>query len=375
MTQAFLDQISMTPPLIADALGGYRDAVRLVLSTPEIYAIRRVVIFGSGDSHIAGLAAQSFFEAVTGLDVLVQTALEVSRHTAVAKSDAWIRSTLFIAISNSGEAARVVEAARRLKSRSGKVMALTAAPEGRLAGSSALHLLTPAMQLPRSPGYATFLAVVLMLQMLALRFGEVRMHVTMDEAQALRRRMEDCVAALPAITSALAEPTRQAAQAVSGKRAFELLGTGPGLAMAAFGAAKLVEAAGVHASAVDLEEWAHLNYFVADPADTVTMLVLPAGGAARDRAAEIARYATTLGRPLITIGQALPHVAGTMLEILSDDPESLSPLRLATPLALFAAELSHAIGAEHGRGNAGPWADSRGAATVQASTISEDLTP
>lgn len=373
MTQAFLDQISMAPPLLTDALAGYRDAVRLVLSTPEIYAIRRVVILGSGDSRIVGAAAAAFFEDVTGLDVLVETALETSRYTAVAKSDGWIRSTLFIAISNSGEAARVVEAARRLARRGARVLAITSAPDGRLAQASTLRLLTPAMTLPRSPGYATFLAVLLMLQMLALRFGEVRMHVTMDQAQALRQRLAASLAALPDLTTALGTVARQAAQSVAGKVCYEVLGAGPGLAMADFAAAKLLEAVGVHATAIDLEEWAHLNYFTAEPAKTVTILILPANGAARDRATEIARYIRTLGRPLIAIGQPLPDSEGIVLETPSDDPESLSSLRLATPISLFAAELAIAVGAEHGRGNSGPWADSRGAATVQGSTIVEDL--
>ncbi|MHA6691377.1 SIS domain-containing protein [Devosia sp. A449] len=373
MTKDFAEHIRLTPALLAEHFQGLRDIVRLVLTTPEIHAIRRVVIFGSGDSLIVGAACKEFFETVTGLDVSAVSAMSVSRYLSEARSDDWLRSTLFIGISNSGEAARAVEATRRLRARSAKVLALTANPNSRLAQAASHVAVLPAVSLPRSPGYFSFMLMLLALQMLALRFGEVLMTITMDEAQAHRQTLQGDIAALETLQTELRPKIAELARRFSGQPVFELLGAGPSLAVAEFGAAKLMEAVGRHGVPVDLEEWAHIHYFVTD-LSTPTILILPAGGAGTERASEILTYLETLGRPVIVVGGAIAGVTHpdlTLLPVVSAGAENLSPLLHVVPLTMLADELSTVLDVVHGRGFVGPWADGQQAASVQGSKISE----
>jgi glucosamine--fructose-6-phosphate aminotransferase (isomerizing) len=189
----------------------------------------------------------------------------------------------------------------------------------------------------------------------------------MDEAMALRRQLAGLADLIEAGLDAAATAAAELADRWAGASGLDLLGSGPGRASADYGAAKLLEAAGVRAYGQDIEEFVHLHYFAADT--TIPVLLVAAGdSAARSRAAEVAKLLETLGRPAATLTDE--PLAGLQLPHAGDVPEIFQPLLHIAPLALFADELMRRRGEEPGRGGRGGWIDSAGGATTRDSAIS-----
>ena len=60
-------QVYSLPSLIREQFWPLEAHVRKVLTTPEIYSLRSVLITGSGDSHMAGSAAAPAFVEFAGI--------------------------------------------------------------------------------------------------------------------------------------------------------------------------------------------------------------------------------------------------------------------------------------------------------------------
>lgn len=354
------EQIIATPPALKAGFEALERDVRLVLPTPLIYRTRRIILIGSGDSYFAAKAAEMALMAHAGLPVEVRTPLEAGRYHSTFSTRRDLENTLVIAISNSGAAARVCEAAALYRQAGAQVLAITKNAAGRLAGTADYKLVVAVPSLPSAPGFGPYLFAMVALQLLAVRFGEVRMGMTMDQAQALRSTLLGHFDDLAAAIVAADQPARALAEQLAGAKVFEFLGGGPSRAVADYGAAKLLEAAGRHATGIDLEEWTHLNYFDAAPRDVATLMVLPPNGRSDSRAAELRVYIDKLGRQV------------GVLPIAAAIDELWSPLLTSAPLALFAAHLSALDGAEYGRGSKGAWDDSSDASTVQNSAMFGD---
>ena len=355
------DQILATPEALKAGFEALEYDARLVLPTPLIYRTKRIVLIGSGDSYFAAKAAEMALIAHTGLPVEVRTPLEAGRYHAAFSARRDIENTLIIALSNSGAAARVSEAAALYRQAGASVLVVTKNAESRLAGHADHKLVVAVPALPPAPGFGPYLFAMVALQLLAVRIGEVRMAMTMDEAQALRGKLLGHFDDLAETIAAADTPARHLAERLSDARLFEFLGGGISRAVADYAAAKLLEASGRHAVGIDLEEWTHLNYFDATPAEIATLLVLPTGGRSQSRADELRVYIDKLGRKVATVGTDLP-VAGTIDELWS-------PLLTSAPVALLAAHLAAQDGAEYGRGARGAWSDSADASTVQKSAM------
>jgi glutamine---fructose-6-phosphate transaminase (isomerizing) len=370
------EQIFATPGALLAGFDALELNARLAVETPDIYRTRRIVLTGSGDSYFAAKAAEAACWVDGQIGAEVRTPLEAGRYASQLLPIREIENTLVIALSNSGGAARVAEAATLWRNAGARVLAVTKNKSGRLAGLADRTLLLPVPDLPNAPGFGPYLFAMLGLQLFGIRFGEVRMTITMDEAQALRGRLKRHLGDLEALIAALDEPARRVAEATSSKALFEFVGAGPNLAVAEFGAAKLLEATGRHALARDLEEWTHLNYFDKAPGEVATIVAVSAGSVAQGRAVELLAYMHKLGRSLVVVGagetaDTARQLGHAVLSIAPEIPERWSPLYTSAAMALVAAHLSELDGAEYGRGGKAPWDDSVTAATVQQSGIWE----
>ncbi|MDR3475504.1 MAG: SIS domain-containing protein [Devosia sp.] len=373
---AMRDQILATPSALAGAFDEMERVVRLILTTPEIYRARRIVLTGSGDSYFAAKAVELALLQHTGLPIEVRPPLEAGRYHAQLSSARDLENTLVIAISNSGAAARVTEAARLYRECGALVLAVTKDPASRLAGVASRTLVLPVPPLPSAPGFGPFLFAVVALLLLGIRIGEVRLGMTMDEAQALRRQLQQGIASLAEVVGLADEHARSAAAGFAQRPVSEVLGAGPGFAVADYGAAKLLEAAGRHSYARELEEWAHLNYFDARPDEIATTLIIAADSRAQSRAVELLGYLDKLGRSITVVGGGPAADVATSLGhrvilVTAAVPELWSPLLLSAPVALIAAHLAEMTGAAYGRSGDGRWSDSANAATVQKSAVWE----
>jgi glutamine---fructose-6-phosphate transaminase (isomerizing) len=124
-----------------------------------------------------------------------------------------------------------------------------------------------------------------------------------------------------------------------------------------FSAAKLVEAVGVNAIGQELEEWAHIQFFLRRP-QPPTLLIAPPGRCS-DRAAELLGVIGRLGSSVAVVGSrddaALKRQSPDYFSMCGTAEEALTPLLTSMPVELLACHLAYVCGERFFR------ADGRGA--------------
>ncbi len=366
-------QVDSLPQLIRDEIWEIEARTRKAISTPQMFALRSLILVGSGDSFMAAQAAASAFVEFAGILPHVQTSLHAARYTAPALGPQPPHTPLVLAVSNSGEAARLVEAVLAFNRQGALTVALTANPQSRLGQAARICIPLRLPPFDPAPGVRSYIVSLLALQMLAIRFAEVRGRMTMDEAMTLRNELAGSADAIERTLAESDAACRSLAERWRDLPAFEFLAGGPNLGTATYGAAKILEAVGRHAAAVDTEEWNHLNYFVGRPEETATLLFSGAAFGTQARAREVAGYLPTLERPWATLGDEPLPAAPAHLPVHCPLRESLSPVVYAAPVALLAAYLNEMTGEPYGRGSTGRWIDSREGAAVRHSAIDPAL--
>ena len=133
MTENYMLKETLSyPSMIREVIEPLRVQAQQVLRDETIREIDCIYIYGSGDSlNAAVCAAQSFWE-YAGVPAYPLTAMQASRYTAPCLDRARAARTLTICISNSGEAARSVEASMAMHAVGTISMAITANPNSRV---------------------------------------------------------------------------------------------------------------------------------------------------------------------------------------------------------------------------------------------------
>lgn len=364
------DQVYSLPALIREQIWTLEAKTRKVLTTPEIFATRHIVLTGCGDSHISAMATELAFMEFARVHTQALNAMHASHYSARYGNWQYPQNPLVLAVSNSGEVARVVEAVKRYTEYGALTVAITGNLQSRLAVQADRIVETNIPSFVSAPGVRSYVVSLLTLYLMAVRFGEVRGNLTADEAMILRRELESTADAMETVVNTLDEPLKELAGEWSEFSNFEVLGSGPDRGTAAYGAAKLLEAVGFHALHQDVEEWVHLDYFVADSAHTATFVMCPDDSPATSRVEEIEGYLQNLKRPyVIFTGRSGSQRFKRSLTLIPEIRPVFAPLLYSVPLALFAAHLSQYVGASYGRGAAGLWADCRDGLTTRHSAI------
>ena len=395
-------QVMSLPDLIETQYEDLEPKTRTVLSFQEIFNVQRIVLTGCGDSFAACMAEKYAFEALAGIPAEAVPALELARYYDEKQLGVDCRNPLVIAVSNSGNVSRVAEAAARARKHGAYVLGVTGHPESALGQNSdkVLHLAIPSFE--SAPGTRSYLVSVMALLLLAIRFGEVRMRYTMDEAMCMRDDIRQQGEKLRALLPGMDEVCAETAEKWAAFPCFEFVGGGADYAGAWFGHAKILEAAGRFATAVNVEDWFHLNYFLRDTEHTGTVLLAGSMNPAKSRIREFLQYAGDLGRPLIVITDG-ETTESTVTAAETEDGAALKPLCAAeggtdhrplcvpegtavirvpsakypmtlplthfVPLCLFAGELSELLGESYGRGSEGLFAGSAGGRGVNVSAV------
>lgn len=294
----------------------------------------RIYLVGCGDSWYSGMVTRLAYETWAGIPVEVMQALEFSRYYyAFAPYNA-----LLVAISNSGQVARTVEAVRCGKKRGLKAVVGTGQLDSLLAqeGEQVFDL----MYTERRPGPGTnsYLASILLHYCIALRIAEVRGRMTtaqvaekLDQIAATAEGMAVTIAANQSVLMEMQAQFNQSDRVV-------VIGGGPNYGTALFYMAKILEAANVHAIGQELEEWAHEHFFGTD-ASTWTLVIAPPG-ASLNRAREQLWAVNQMGSRSVAICDSRDHetaqLAQYALFVDGCQDEILSPLTYAIPGELFA---------------------------------------
>jgi len=368
-----LDHATGLPDMIRGETMRLEGHVRRLIPTPDTYRLRQIILTGCGDSLIAGYSVATALRAWTGLAVQAMPAMEASRYLDTPPVQADARGILVLCISNSGEAARVVEAAQRLRAIGALTLAVTNSPASRLAQAAELVIDLSIPQGSTGANARGHAAALMTLWLIGIRIAEVRMRITMEEADARRALIARQADPVERSLAACAAVCARAADRWSGHRNADLLGSGPCLGAAQFAAAKLVETTGIHASAQDIEEFHHLNYFVDRPAEMPTIVFTATDAAAASRTRELAGTLHDLGRPTLLITDAAADTSSPQNQHLHlqlpTAEEWVLPLLHLAPAIMLAASWAEKAGCTPFRGHAGAWAGAQQGRLVRESFI------
>ena len=126
-------QVKSLPELIRSEFETLDMRVRRLLNHNECLSVKRIVITGCGDSHMAGLAAELAFEQIAGIPTEPMTAMQAARYGTPHFEKLFPRNPLTIGISVSGTVARTREALALARNAGALTVAVTANPDSPLA--------------------------------------------------------------------------------------------------------------------------------------------------------------------------------------------------------------------------------------------------
>lgn len=369
-------QVESLPELIEQQYEDLEPKTRTVMSFQEIFNIQRIVLTGCGDSLAAAMATKHAFEMLTGIPVEVVTAIELSRLYCKKHLGIDCRNPLVIAVSNSGTGARVEEAVMRARKHGCFVLGVTGNEDSPLGRNSDKILKLDIPSFEGAPGTRSYLVSVMSLLLLAIRFGEVRLNYTMDQAMAYREDMKKQGQALRELLPQMEETCAQVAEEWKDFSCYDFIGAGFDYATAWFGHAKILEATGKFAMHINTEEWFHLNFFARNAREMGTVVVANTTNPCHSRSKEMVKYANELHRPLVVItdGDASDFNGEEAVYIKVPKPEYpiTMPITHFAPVCLIAAYISEIIGEKYGRGCEGDWSFCEGGACVKNSEIIVD---
>ena len=338
--------------LIREVIRLVEPQVRKVISKEVATATTKVIMTGCGDSHYAGVGARLAFDMYSGVPTEPMESLEFSRYGV----DFAPPNALVLGISNSGAVSRTIETLVRARKRNLHTVAVTGSAESALARAGEASIIQTVPQLAReernpfaggvpygagSLGLGNFVASLLTMYLVAFRLGEVRGHITEKDGQRLRNSLEGLEASLDTTAATNEAAAKELAERLWNVDAFYFLGGGPSYATALFSAAKLFEQPNLNGVPIELEEWAHEQYFLTRPGTPIFVICPP--GRSHDRALEQIRGARDMGGTVIGVCEEGDDVVRSSVDlalpISGRIPEEFSPLAYIIPPMLFATAL------------------------------------
>jgi len=329
--ELMLDEIKSAPEVLRNQLAAGATSAATLAESLAQSGVNNIYMTGCGDSYLAGAAAALAFARHAGIAAEAIHALDIARYRVRYLP----ANSAVLCVSSSGEVGRTIEAAAQARAFGHRVIALTANPGSRLAAEATDMLPLKFEALGNTPGTISYLAMLVTLFDLSLRWGAARGTAIAPVRAALEGAPE-----LVAQTIARSdEPTARLADRLRHRAAITFIGAGPNEASARFGAAKLFEGAQMRGVATNLEEWAHGEYFVSG--DGTPVVVVAPAGASSDRVAEILEELAFVNADATLITDAPPtNSTANVIELAPGLPEEFSPLLAALPLSLLAFYLA-----------------------------------
>ncbi|MBS7287602.1 MAG: glutamine--fructose-6-phosphate transaminase (isomerizing) [Candidatus Freyarchaeota archaeon] len=313
------------------------EAVKVISEANHVY------LTGAGTSNHAAVAGKYMMARLASKmmhPVLSSEFYEVLQ-------DLLSNDSAVIAITQSGETADTLEAAKYAKSKGAKVLAIT-----NVVGSSVTRIADAVLYTRAGPevGVAatkTFLSQLALLALLALRLGELNNALGDVELERMKQKIYEVPSLVSEAIRLTEEKAKLLAKKYSSRRSFFFLGRGINVATAMEGALKLKEISYVHAEAYPAGESKHGPIalvrkgfpvvFVAPPDETKSKIV----GNIMEMKAR--------GANIISLTQE----GEKEVEQLSDDvfilpatPAPLTPITYTVPLQLFAYYMAVERGAD-----------------------------
>lgn len=348
-----LKEIEEQPGAVADTLIGHFDQTpgqdgRIVLdeqrlSDQELRDVEKVFVVACGSAYHSGLVAKYAIEHWTRLPVEVELASEFRYRDPVLD-----RSTLVVAVSQSGETADTLEAVRHAKSQKARVLAVCNTNGAQIPRESDAVLYTRAGPEIGVASTKAFLAQVTANLLVGLALAQARGTKYPDEVAREFAELE----AMPKLVDRVLETAPQVraiARELARERTILFLGRHVGYPVALEGALKLKELAYMHAEGFAAGELKHGPIaLIEDRLPVIVVMPSPKGRAVlHAKLLSNIREIQARGARTIVIAEEgddlVRPFADDLIEIPSA-PTLYQPLLSTVPLQIFAAEVAQARG-------------------------------
>lgn len=366
-------QVFSLPELMKQQYEDLEPKTRKVFTFQEIFNVQRIILTGCGDSFAAGMSAKYVLEMLTGIPTEVVSAIELSRFYSTEHLGVDSRNPLVIAVSNSGSAARISEAVQRARKYDCYVLGITENADSPLAQYSDKIIQLNIPEFESAPGTRSYLVSVMVLLLLAIRWGEVRNRYTMEQAMDYRLDIQNQGVLLQALLPEMETVCMQVAEKWQAFPCYDFVGSGFDYATAWFGQAKMLEATGKFAMHINAEEWFHLNFFVREATRMGTVVIGNTTSPGLSRTKELVTYANKLGRPLVVITDGgkedFNEEQAIYIKVPSPKYPISMPLTQFAPVCLIASYIAVLTSEKYGRGCEGKWSFCKDGAGVKNSEI------
>jgi glutamine---fructose-6-phosphate transaminase (isomerizing) len=343
-----LKEIAEQPTAVADTLLGHFVDNRIVLdeqrlSDQELREIDKVFVVACGTAYHSGLLAKYAIEHWTRLPVEVELASEFRYRDPVLD-----RSTLVVAISQSGETADTLEAVRHAKEQKAKVLAICNTNGSQIPRECDAVLYTRAGPEIGVASTKTFLAQITANYLVGLALAQARGTKYPDEVEREYRELE----AMPALVARVIDeiaPVAALAHRFAQASTILFLGRHVGYPVALEGALKLKELAYMHAEGFAAGELKHGPIaLIEDGLPVIVVMPSPKSSAMlHSKLLSNIREIQTRGAITIVIAEEGDDTVRPYADHLFEIPAVstlFQPLLSTIPLQVFAASVAQARG-------------------------------
>jgi glucosamine--fructose-6-phosphate aminotransferase (isomerizing) len=341
-------EIFEQPRAIADALLGRHDAAgRLQLdevriSDDELREVDKIIIIACGTAFYAGLVAKYAIEHWTRIPCEVELAHEFRYRDPILT-----RSTLVVAISQSGETADTLQAIRHARQQRSKVLAICNTNGSTIPRESDAVIYThagPEIGVASTKGFMTQMVAA---YLLGLYLAQVRGTSYADEIARIVAELGDMPGHVQRLLDS-ADDLYALAEELQDTRSVLFLGRHVGFPIALEGALKLKELAYLHAEGFAAGELKHGPIALIEPGLPVFCVVPPQGrDQLHDKMVSAIQEIRARGARTIVLVEdddtGIEEFADTILR-LPRVSTLLQPVLAVVPLQLFACELASRLG-------------------------------
>ncbi|MDT5151536.1 MAG: hypothetical protein QOI01_3269 [Mycobacterium sp.] len=343
-----LKEIAEQPAAVADTLLGHFVDGRIVLdeqrlSDQELREIDKVFIVACGTAYHSGLLAKYAIEHWTRLPVEVELASEFRYRDPVLD-----RSTLVIAISQSGETADTLEAVRHAKEQKAKVLAICNTNGSQIPRECDAVLYTRAGPEIGVASTKTFLAQVAANYLVGLALAQARGTKYPDEVQREFDELEGMPDLIARVLTCM-KPVTDLAHRFASSSTVLFLGRHVGYPVALEGALKLKELAYMHAEGFAAGELKHGPIaLIEDGLPVIVVMPSPKNAAVlHSKLLSNIREIQARGAVTIVIAEEGDDTVRPYADHLIEIPAVstlFQPLLSTIPLQVFAAGVAQARG-------------------------------
>lgn len=349
------EQVYSIPDLFDETFKRIEEATHDIITTPEMYSVKKVFLVGSGDSYAAALAVKNTFEKMLQIPVSVVDPFDLVCYEQMK----WVGESpldpLVIAISNSGFAERTVEATSWMRAHNALTVGITSNTCSPLAKAVERVVDISIPKAAPAPGCRSFFMILLSLYLLALRMGTVRLKFSMEDREKCFNGMKDGMKWLKDNLDDISSKVESYADSFDTVTATEAIGSGPEWGIAWYSHAKWYEACGIPCVYSNSENWFHTNYFLKS-VETVPITVFsPSDSEAESRTEEVLIRMDEMERRYLAVTDKEMNIKGRQIQLYRMPFSFLAPFMEWTVPALLAARFAENLGEEYSRGFKGIW--------------------